>query len=723
MHDFTVTTFLSPTYCRYCRGLLWGLAKQGVRCSDCQITAHKKCALRATAQCTKNAAAAAAASGNGDEPDALGLKHAGTSSSDRSSGREEEAYSREYVRQLDAMFWQQVDEETKINTMVSAQAEQPLSLFQTLPANFMQFTAKLAPVSLIHRGASDIVMWKKPRHSLAAMCVYSMYCLRPNLLLATPLGLMIGYILFNYYNSGYAYNGRTESQPRGPAFPGSPQQQQQQPGSSVFGSGFFNIVPLASTPSPMSASPSSAHLKIAPSGVTSIDDSSMVGGSSGRLHASMGKLRERKRSQTTSGPYPSIVTDRGRSMQSLASAMTGGAGDTGGSTGDANSAERPASTEPIPRSPSQTSPSKARVLVRNRDVSPGNGHASHSPIDLAAVFGVASFGSAKYTDNVHTTQTLTGTYVKAYDWAAAHNYLVDWSQPIYAQRILQACVLAQIVVLVVVYYVPWYLLFLAGGNGFLLLMSPHVRAFLKVFGVEFLLYLHEVVEIYAIRARFWLRRLRMGRRARGGKSASRRAFVSPKLLALALARRDDAPNGSKDDDDDNDDGSGDGSDGEGIGSSGYRTPPLLSLSNTPASSTTTLVRRPHTVSVFENQRWWLGFGWIPRLGGSERAKWSDESGRRSYASLSDFMPEDGYVWADEAGGWEIDRFWALPVGTDDDGWVYTDNFWKRPSSTASTVSSYTRRRKWVRRMRPSASRAEITRSAASLSPLSKRQAA
>ncbi|KAJ2701774.1 Peroxisome size and maintenance regulator [Coemansia sp. IMI 203386] len=708
MHDFTVTTFLSPTYCRYCRGLLWGLAKQGVRCSECQITAHKKCAVRAAAaRCSKDAVSRE----HSEEADALGLKHTGPS--DRSSRREDE-YSREYMRQLDAMFWQQVDEETKINTMVSAQAEQPLSLFQTLPANFMQFTAKLAPVSLIHRGASDILMWKRPRRSLIAMCVYSMYCLRPNLILATPLALMIAYIIFNYFNSGYAYSQPAKQQQQ------QQQQQQwsesssagspQQSSMSVFSSGFFNIVPLASTPSPMSASPGGPSQIAAGSTMASIDSSAIGNGSSSnssaRLHGSTGKLRLRSRSQTTSGPYPSIVTDRGLPTKSTNSTM--------------DDIESPSIAGLSPRSPTQTSP-KARVLVRNRSMSPDGGvgsYATNPSIDLAAVLGVASFGSNKYTDNVHTTQTLTGTYVKAYDWAAAHNYLVDWSQPVYARRILQACLAAQIAVMVVVYYVPWYLLFLVGGNSGLLLMSPHVRAFLKVFGVEFLLYLHELIEIYSIRARVWLRRLRIGRRARGANSASKWTFVSPKLLAYrgnALrngSNGDDGIDATGEDDDDVDE--------NGTNGSGYRTPPLLSLSNTPASSTTTLVRRPHTVSVFENQRWWLGFGWIPRLGGSERAKWSDESGRRSYASLSDFMPEDGYAWADDAGGWEIDRVWALPVGTDDDGWVYTDNFWKRPSSTASTVSSYTRRRKWVRRMRPLASRVELTRSAASvLTPATK----
>ncbi|KAJ1723401.1 hypothetical protein LPJ53_002265 [Coemansia erecta] len=671
MHDFNVTTFASPTYCTYCGGFLWGFAKQGVRCSKCRATAHKKCALRAVTACKGLPSAQSGAQ----------LSNRSSGSLNASAATLHDQDNAEYIRQLDSMFWQQVDEETKLNNLVSAQTEQPLSLFQTLPANFMQFTAKLAPLSLVHRYATDILMWKKPRNSLAAMCVYSMYCLRPNLLLATPLSLMIAYIVFNYYNSGYAYVEyedtsieEDEADANTSYYDGLQRYRQTSPR-------FFNIVPLASSPSPIPSSRSGvfADSGKSPNGSSMASIASIASGWQRQSSSNSGngrQLRERKRSQTANNPYPSINSDRDPSR--MISVSTTGSVDSRASS----------SPNSAPTSP------KGRVLVRNRSASTGAAALPSPAIDLSAILGVAGFGSAKYTDNVHTTQTLTGTYVKVYDWTAAHNYLVDWSQPYHARRILQACVLAQMVVLISVYYIPWYLLFLVGGNCGLLAMSPHVRAFFKVFGVEFLLFLHEHIELRLIRARRWLRRSRLfGKRRIPGPIP--RAFSSPTLLAHS--------DGGDDTDDE---------DKANANDSGYRTPPLLSLSHTPASSTSTLVRIPHTVSVFENQRWWLGFGWIPRLGSSERAKWSDESGRKRYASLSNFLPEDGFVWADggSGGGWEVDRLWALPVATDEDGWVYTDNFWKKPASAASAVSSYTRRRKWVRRVRPANSRLDVTRS-------------
>ncbi|KAJ2788682.1 hypothetical protein H4R20_007326, partial [Coemansia guatemalensis] len=143
--------------------------------------------------------------------------------------------------------------------MVSHQAEQPLSLFQTLPANFMQFTAKLAPLSLLLHGATDIVFWRRPRSTIVAMCVYSMYCLRPNLLLATPLALMIAYIVFGYFNSecyqqdisdvgmtsvnGYQRESSADAPPR----------------PRRLGSGLFGIMPLGGRRGP-SARASTAPL-------------------------------------------------------------------------------------------------------------------------------------------------------------------------------------------------------------------------------------------------------------------------------------------------------------------------------------------------------------------------------------------------------------------------------------------------------------------------------
>ncbi|XP_041354197.1 ras guanyl-releasing protein 3-like isoform X2 [Gigantopelta aegis] len=42
-HAFHETTYFKPTFCFHCTGLLWGLIKQGWKCKDCGINAHKHC--------------------------------------------------------------------------------------------------------------------------------------------------------------------------------------------------------------------------------------------------------------------------------------------------------------------------------------------------------------------------------------------------------------------------------------------------------------------------------------------------------------------------------------------------------------------------------------------------------------------------------------------------------------------------------------------------------
>ncbi|KAJ2266669.1 hypothetical protein GGH14_001919, partial [Coemansia sp. RSA 370] len=228
MHDYRPTTFVSPTYCELCSGFLWGVSKQGVQCNKCSQTAHKSCAFDAITKCVGDRGLAVLVTkGDNMRPD--------SSTESAVAFGAEAGRDSEYARRLDRMFWQQVDEETRLNDLASMQAEQPLSLFQTLPANFIQFTAKLAPLTLLLRGATDIVFWRQPRRTVAAMCIYSMYCLRPNLLMATPLALAIAYILFTFFNSTYSREEVNNSLALSTGVQTLPRR---------LGSGLFSIVPL-----------------------------------------------------------------------------------------------------------------------------------------------------------------------------------------------------------------------------------------------------------------------------------------------------------------------------------------------------------------------------------------------------------------------------------------------------------------------------------------------
>lgn len=134
-----------------------------------------------------------------------------------------------------------------------------------------------------------------------------------------------------------------------------------------------------------------------------------------------------------------------------------------------------------------------------------------------------------------------------------------------------------------------------------------------------------------------------------------------------------------------------------------------------------------TYVIYENQRRWLGIGWTSNLLSYERAPWTDEFLNESSSidafelpnpdSSSSSVATSSYVqhpsmegaywrWVDKA--WRLDLTndgaITLPSGkrskttanpTSDEGFLYFDNVWKKPS-TEDSYSKYTRRRRWVR---------------------------
>ncbi|EGW33569.1 uncharacterized protein SPAPADRAFT_55428 [Spathaspora passalidarum NRRL Y-27907] len=132
-----------------------------------------------------------------------------------------------------------------------------------------------------------------------------------------------------------------------------------------------------------------------------------------------------------------------------------------------------------------------------------------------------------------------------------------------------------------------------------------------------------------------------------------------------------------------------------------------------------------TYVIYENQRRWLGIGWTSNLLSYERTAWTDEFLNES-SSIDTFqLPnasedknfnnpyEDSSKINSATWRW-VDKTWRLDLTNDgaitlpnakrskttanpgsDEGFIYYDNTWKKPS-TDDTFSKYTRRRRWIR---------------------------
>lgn len=116
-----------------------------------------------------------------------------------------------------------------------------------------------------------------------------------------------------------------------------------------------------------------------------------------------------------------------------------------------------------------------------------------------------------------------------------------------------------------------------------------------------------------------------------------------------------------------------------------------------------------TYVLYENQRHWIGAGWKDSMLSYERSAWTDEFLNDALSPDKFTLPKDNngmkWQWIDKTWRLDLTNDGAIPISstkkkttadpTPDEGYIYYDNQWKKPSIEES-FSKYTRRRRWVR---------------------------
>ncbi|KAI8987361.1 integral peroxisomal membrane peroxin-domain-containing protein [Mycotypha africana] len=205
-HLFHRTSFSSPTYCDHCDGFLWGISKQGFKCSDCDMVVHSKCRLAAS-KCSKPSSISAAQYLN----NTIQQQHEQQS---RYQSTVDNSHFKEDTDKVS--LWQSIQQFTtsqEIKDIVisaaiySSDVSQPVSDYlahlpplsaQNTTKNFSRFVSRCGPMFSFRDKVILLLNWHKPVDTMIAMLIYCLICLYPKLVLIVPHVILLQIIISEF---------------------------------------------------------------------------------------------------------------------------------------------------------------------------------------------------------------------------------------------------------------------------------------------------------------------------------------------------------------------------------------------------------------------------------------------------------------------------------------------------------------------------------------------
>ncbi|CAO3589485.1 unnamed protein product [Absidia cylindrospora] len=210
-HSFKEKTFGRLTYCDRCNGLLWGLAKQGVKCEDCDYVCHVGCKESAL-KCTKQAKTysgttlsskihqklqqthlsdptlANAASGFGGVPSSAIQPPLETI---------KQVVTPEFIEQfVISAAIHSMDNTLPVNDYL---ATLPPLHPQSTAKNFSRFVSRCGPIFGFRDQVILLLSWDQPIDTFVALVAYCIICFYPKLLLFIPQLVILNILIGGYY--------------------------------------------------------------------------------------------------------------------------------------------------------------------------------------------------------------------------------------------------------------------------------------------------------------------------------------------------------------------------------------------------------------------------------------------------------------------------------------------------------------------------------------------
>ncbi|KAI8143926.1 integral peroxisomal membrane peroxin-domain-containing protein [Fennellomyces sp. T-0311] len=191
VHSFKRTTFTRPTHCQHCNKLLWGLARQGLKCSECHYIVHDRCRDNAPSKCGALQTPAEQSlfylqQKCGDSAESITSKAC-------KDTREPPSWEN-ILKSLEELVVAAVlDQSSTCEYLSNSPPLHP----QTTTRNFSRFIKRIGTFFEMRDSVVRLVCWEDSMNTWIAITSYTILCLYPKLLLVVPQFVLLYFLASN----------------------------------------------------------------------------------------------------------------------------------------------------------------------------------------------------------------------------------------------------------------------------------------------------------------------------------------------------------------------------------------------------------------------------------------------------------------------------------------------------------------------------------------------